>query len=197
MNRIQLPADSIVLYELGIGRVLASRINDILARPTSKRHQSYLTLMNRQVRGFGDTDPADAFRERELVPRALQAYEVRAKTSLTRGYFYQHGEYEFLGCAPDAVEADEIGYTAHIRQSEDSYEKAVADNMNAQYMRTAQAAMAVTGLQFWIHIDYWEDPAERRRRMFETLFTRNPMADELLHKMAWFYCQAVQSHLTD
>lgn len=195
MNRIQLPPDSETLYDLGAGRVLASRINDVLARPSTKRYQSYLELINRQVRGFDDRDPADAFRERDLVPRALQAYEIRNRTTLERGYFFQHSSYEFLGCTPDAVENDEIGYTAHIRATEDTYEKAVEDNMSAQYTRTAQAAMAVTGLKFWVHLDYWEDEGLRRRRLTESLFCRSPMADELLNRMAWFYCDACQCHL--
>ena len=46
-----------------------------------------------------------------------------------------------------------IGLTAHIRSSEETYERAVEDAMNAQDMRSAQAAMAVTGFggaSIWI-----------------------------------------------
>ncbi len=195
MNRVQCPVDSHILDDLRVGRVLASRINDVVARPSSKRHSEYLELLNRQIRGFGDLDPNDVYRDRELVPTALAAYQTRSRTELERGWFYQHPNYDMLGCTPDAVEANEIGYTAHIRQTEESYERAVDDNMNAQYMRSAQASMAVTGLAFWVHLDYWEDRGTRKRRLFETLFYRNPLADELLIKMAWFYTQAVQAHL--
>ena len=194
MNRVQLQPDSDVLDALKIGRVLSSRINDVMARVNSKRYQGYLELINRQVRGFGDHDPNDQYRERELAPTALKAYEIRNGAQLERGWFYRHTEYDFLGCAPDAIEANEVGYTAHIRSTEETYERAVADNMNKHYMRTAQASMAVTGFEFWIHLDYWEDRGLRQRRLYETLFTRNPLADELLHRMAWFYCQACQSH---
>lgn len=195
MNRVQLPVDSEVLQHLAVGRVMAERINAVVARPTSKRHSEYLELLNRQIRGYGDVDPDDVYRDRELVPVALAAYEARNGVQLGRGWFYQHPDYDMTGCRPDGVEGHLIGLTAHIRQTEETYEKAVEDSMNAQYMRAAQASMAVTGLPYWIHLDYWEDRNTRKRRLYETLFERNPLADELLLKLAYFYCRAAQAHL--
>ena len=192
MNRVQLPVDSHILQELGIGRVLCSRINDIMAKPTSKRHRQYLELLNRQINGYHDLDPADVYRERELVPTALAAYETRHGVSLDRGLFYQDPHYDFIGCCPDAVESDLIGISVHIRQTEETYERAIDDNTNAYDMRVAQASMAVTGLNHWLYLNYFEDRAIRKRRLSESLFERNPLADEMLIKMAWFWTKAVQ-----
>lgn len=196
MPRAQCPPDSHQIEELAVGRVMASRINDVCAKPNTKRYDSFSYLINRQVRGFEDRDPNDQYRERELVSVALTAYESRHGVTVKRGCFYTHDEYHMLGCAPDAVEEPGVGITVHIRQSEEAYEKAVANSSNLQYTRVAQASMGVTGLPYWLQIDYWEDRAARRRRMSEALFMKNPMAWQLVDKMAFFYCEAAQSHLS-
>lgn len=195
MRRVQCQAGGELLDKLAVGRLMASRINDVMARPTSKRHTEYLTLLNRQIRGFGDIDPNDVYRDRERVPAALKAYEARHGVQLERGWFYVHPQYDFIACTPDAVESPLIGLTAHIRQTEETYERAVEDVMSGPNMRTAQAAMAVTGLPYWLHLNYWEDREQHKRRLHEALFERNAYADELVGRLAWFYCRAVQEHL--
>lgn len=196
MHRVQLPPDSCLIDELSVGRVLASRINDIVAKPTSRRYRNYLHLLNRQIRGFQDTDPANVYRNRDLVPAALDAYRHRHGTDkITTGWFYQHAEYPMLACVPHGVESDMIGLTVHIRESEDSYEQAIEKSHVPARRRVAQASMAVTGLTAWIHLDYWEDRGLRRRRLYESVFATDPAGDQMLWAMIHFYCDASKAHL--
>lgn len=192
MNRVLCPVDSHLIDDLAVGRVMAERINDVAAKTSTKKNKRYTRLLNRQILGFDDRDPNDQYRARDLVPAALRAYELRHGTTLERGWFYRHPEYDFVGCRPDAIEPGVLGVTVHIRSNEDTYEKAVEDDGNIRYTRVAQASMAITGLPAWLHLEYWEDRGVMQRRLSESLFTRNPLADEMLAKMAFFWCRAAQ-----
>ena len=175
-----------------MGRVMAERINDVCAKVNTKRHKQYLHLMARQIGGYADLDPNDQYRHRPLVERALQAYSLRHGCQVERSWFYRDTQHEFIGCQPDGIEPNVCGLTAHIRETEETYERAVDNDTNLQYTRVAQVSMAITGLRHWIHLDYFEDPETRKRRLSESLFNANPMGDDLVTQMAFFYCRAAQ-----
>ena len=168
------------LDDLTRGHVDVARINDVMARPDSKRFKEYLTLIQDQFLGEKNIDHDDQYREqaKELLPNALH-YEKRNGVKTVRGllFYYYDPDFKIAAC-PDAVdygEADEegnykepiIGLTVHIRQTRETYDASVERGIDKPMERHAQAMMKITGLPNWIHLDYWEDANLRLRRLFE------------------------------
>lgn len=172
--------DSDELGNLTHGFVDAARINDVMARPNSKRFKEYLTLIQEQYLGEPVFDHDDRYRAeaKELLPNALIAYEKRHGVITRRGLVFFYGNDFQISAAPDAVdygEADEagefkepiIGLTVHVRESEETYDKAVDRGLDQAAIRHTQAMMLITGLPNWIHLDYWQDANLGKRRLFE------------------------------
>ncbi len=158
------------LAELTRGFVFADRINDILARPNSKRHRDYLSLIRDQFMGEEIFDHRDQYREqaKELLPRALDHFNRRHDISVIEGLLFVHSEeFPMIAAAPDAVWGDQVGLTVHIRQSEETYWASVERGIDKEMERHAQAMMLVTGLPMWLHLSYWEDANVRARRLHE------------------------------
>ncbi|KKL19076.1 hypothetical protein LCGC14_2469090 [marine sediment metagenome] len=158
------------LGELTRGFVMADRINDILARPNSKQHRDYLSLIRDQFMGEPVFDHNDQYREqaKELLPRALDHFNRRHEISVIEGLLFIHSEeFPMIAAAPDAVWGDLVGLTVHIRQSEETYAAAVERGVDKEMERHAQAMMLVTGLPIWLHLSYFEDANERVRRLHE------------------------------
>lgn len=155
------------LDELTHGYVLANRVNDVLAAPSTKRYKAYLDFVQRQFEGRDAIDDAARFRDNELVPRALDAYEYRHGTKTKRHVFFQHREKDFrIGAVPHAVDGL-IGLTVHVRETMETYEVAVEKGLTPPLIRSAQAQMIVCDKPYWIHLNYFEDSERRIRRLHE------------------------------
>jgi hypothetical protein len=153
------------------GLVRAERINDVVARQDSKRYQEYLRYTRDAFMGDHPVDPADVYRDRELVPRALDAYALKHDVELTTGLIYIADDFPI--CAvPDAVDSL-IGITVHVRcgsrerSAYDTYREAVERGVSSDMYRHAIAMMAVTRLPYWIHINYLELPEQGIRKLSE------------------------------
>jgi len=150
---------------LTAGYVRAERINDILSFVNTKRHQQYLQLVKDQLAGEPVTDPSDSWRDRPLLPRALDGYKQKHGVELVTNRIYFLDDFQI--CAiPDAVDSD-IGITVHIRKTLDTYHAAAQAGLTPDMNRHAQAMMQVTGLPYWIHLNYFEDAETRTRRLLE------------------------------
>lgn len=174
-------------YEDAIrGYVLAERINDCIAKPDSKRYQEYLRYVQDAFMGESPVDPKDRFRDRELVPRALDAYERRHEVTLETGRLYFADDFPIVA-APDAVDGELIGITVHIRQTMETYEAAIQRGVDNDMLRHAQAMMAITGLFYWLHLNYYENAETRIRRLHEhDVVLDRPRATELEQSLIQF-----------
>lgn len=179
------------------GFVLANRINDILAKPNTKRYRTYLQHVQDGYSGEPAIDPNDQYREesREHVPETLDAYNIRNGVTVHRDRLYFHEDEDLrIAAIPDAVEQNkekisetDIGITVHVRQTEDTYEQSVSEGVTTAMDRFSQAMMIITGLHYWLHLDYWRDPEQHRRRLFEHLVKFNPLhANDLENAMLGF-----------
>jgi hypothetical protein len=168
------------------GKVLASRVNDVIAAQTSKRYRDYLHLTQSQFMGEPVTDPADVYRDRELVPRALEAYEIKHGVSLTTGRIYVCEDFPI--CAvPDAVEGQLIGITVHIRRDYLTYRESVERGVTSDLYRHAIAMMAVTRLPYWLHLQYLELPEQGIRKLHEHDVTYSKVrGDDLMSALMAF-----------
>lgn len=159
------------LYNRTHGYVRAERINDMLAKPDSKRYREYLRLVQDQFAGEPILDDKDQYREKakELLPRALEAYQGKNGVEylgIQRLYFHPDSDLKIC-CAPDAVEGDVMGITVHIRQTLLTYQDAKEAGITDTMEKHAQAMMLVTRLPYWLHINYYENEETRTRKLSE------------------------------
>jgi hypothetical protein len=186
-NVIDYRPDSEDLEQLTRGWVMANRINDITARPDTKRYRRYMQVVQD---GFVDrhaTDPDQAWRHKELMPRALEAYSLRHGVDPQRGKLYALPDFR-IASAPDAIEADLAGITVRCRQTADTYLEAVNIGVTPEMQRRAQAMMWVTGFPYWIVLDYFEDAASRTRKLYEhDLYADKHHMEQLGDAMVGFY----------
>jgi len=172
--------DSDELDTLTSGYVRAERINDILSFENTKRHQQYLRFVMDQLAGEPVTDPADAYRDRPLLPRAIDAYQQKHGVELVTNRIYCHDDFAIC-CVPDAVD-ELIGLTIHIRKTEDTYKAAAQKGLTPDMNRHAQAMIQITGLDYWIHLNYFEDAETRKRRMLEIAVIREKYLGQRLEE---------------
>ena len=173
MNPIHYQPDSDKLSDLIFGAVNAGRINDVMADPRSKRYVNYLNLVHDQFVGEPAVDHCDQYREqaKTLVPMALMAYERRHGVHVTQNVLFQHPDNQFhIVALPDAIEGESFGITVHVRQSEETYEKAIERGIDEAMLRRASAMMAITGYADWLELDYWQ--GDEQRRLYEHWITR-------------------------
>jgi len=158
------------------GYVRAERINDIIAKPSTKRYREYMKLIQEQFLGEPILDPKDEYREKvkECLPYALAAYEKRHGVTIDCDRVYFHDDEDIkIAAVPDGVESDLIGVTMHIRQTEESYEEAVSLGMTPEMERHSQAMMLIAKTPYWVHSNYWQNLETRDRRLsdeFESTF---------------------------
>lgn len=167
-RREYVPPDSDERDAALAGYALANRVNDMVASPNSDRYRDYLDLVRAQWKGAFAVDWGEQYRHRAkaLVPRALDAYELREEVELTRDvvYFYDD-ENVHIAAVPDAMEGDLLGITAHCRLRPGTYERAKSAGATPQMIRQSQAMMSITGAEMWLHLNYYENEQLRQRRL--------------------------------
>ncbi len=164
-KKVRLQSDE--LDEAIRGYVLANRVNDMVARPTSKRYLEYLRVVNEQWQGGSALDPRDQYREeaKALLSRAADALRPRWPDPIETGYVYYHPQDGIpIAAVPDAV-SDTTGMTFHIRKSPQTYSKAREIGITPEMYRQSQAMMAVTGKRCWLQCNYLEKPETRIRKL--------------------------------
>ncbi len=160
--------DSEQFDELIRSYVLANRVNDVLAAPSTKRYRDYAHSVRS---GFVDDpwhDESDQYRERarELVPRALDAYEYRHGVTLQRNLCFVHSDVK-IAALPDAIDGPLMGITVHVRKTEATYEQACKAGITNPMFAHAQAMMLITQRPYWVHCNYYEDAQTRTRKLSE------------------------------
>ena len=187
-NVINYRPDSEELDKLTAGWVMANRISDVVAKPSSKRYRRYMGVVENQFVDKHFVDPDSAWRHKELLPRALDAYSLRHGVEPTRGKLFALPDF-MIAAAPDAVEQDGIGYTVRCRQTSETYEEAVGIGITPEMIRIGQAMMWVTGCWFfWVFLDYFECPRERKRRLFEHVVTPDQRHQERMGDALINFC---------
>ena len=168
MMPIPIRRQSDALDRLLAGYVLANRVNDMVAKPTSKRYRSYRDLITRQYAGEEILDPNDQYREklRGSVDRALTRLELRDGARFQRNQLYRHRSPRVhIAALPDAVEPPVCGYTVHVRKTLKSFRQAVKHGITQPMENHAQAMMLITGMAHWVHVNSWEDEKEGRAKI--------------------------------
>jgi hypothetical protein len=152
------------------GKVMAERINYVIARSGSKRHDEYLELVSAQARGEPETDPNGEYRESpdrlHLVGNALREYRRRDGAKIKAGLIFVHDHYP-IACAPHAVDSAAIIIQVHVRETLRTFERAVARGITSDLYRLSLAQMIVAQGRFALQINYFENPERGIRELVD------------------------------
>lgn len=150
-------------------RLTASRLGDVMAKPTTKRYQQYQREKVLELLGHVgvEENPEWFDHGRALEPRALSAYEWKYDVELDHNVFLISKKYDWLAASPDLMMLPDYdaggeikcralykNYRQHVlnaKQYEGTGRAAAPENRHQ-----VQGAMMVTGLKEWWYINYYE-----------------------------------------
>ena len=167
---LQLRHDSDEFDDALRAKVRAERINDVLAKETTKRYQEYLQLMQAQYMGEPEHDPNDQYRESDerlrLIGNALRTYRDRHDTTVKGGMVFLMNDFP-IASAPHGVDSEAVLLQVHVRERLETFEQAVERGPDDSMRRVSLAQMAVTGYRYALQIDYYEDAERHIRELVE------------------------------
>lgn len=156
-------------------RITCSRLGDVMAKPSSKRHQDYKDELILELLGheYVEESPEWFRHGREMEPNARRQYSFQYQCELDANVFLIHKDYDWLACSPDGlvmlddepVEGIEIksrqlykNWRAAVRRTHKYYaaEKPL-QMIEPGYRFQVQGAMWLTGWDHWWYVNYYED----------------------------------------
>jgi hypothetical protein len=154
--------------DLRRGRITCSRLGDVMAKPTTKRYQTYMREKVLELLGHTHVEEAPEWARhgRENEPKAIRGYEWKYGIDVVHDVFLIHKKYDWLSCSPDLLHLPQYdeGGEVKCRALYKSYRaaRAYAENNKgkpaaapAEYRHQIQGAMWVTGFSFWWYINYY------------------------------------------
>ena len=174
-------------------RITASRLGDVMAKPTTKRYQHYRSRIVCELLGMDFTDPEDEWfaHGRAMEPRALAAYAWKYQQPITHDVFLVHPEYDWLGASPDFLTSDYAeGGEIKSRLLFKNYRAARNDALSRaakgmspvapEYRFQVQGCMWLTGFDSWWYVNYYENAEDGRRKLHRIAVQRD---DDLIAQM--------------
>lgn len=154
--------------DLRRGRITASRLGDVCAKPTTKRYQKYMKEIVLELLGHTHVEDAPEWARhgKENEPRALAGYKFKYDVDIEHDIFLIHKKYDWLSCSPDLLHLPDYdqGGEVKCRALYKNYRaaRAYAENgkgkptcVPAEYRHQIQGAMWITGFKFWWYINYY------------------------------------------
>jgi len=154
--------------DLRRGRITASRLADVCAKPTTKRYQQYRREKVLELLGHTHVEesPEWARHGRENEPRAMRGYEWKYGVDVEHNVFLIHKEYDWLACSPDMLHLPgyDEGGEIKCRALYKNYRQARAVAEANRGLTTAapacdrhqvQGAIWVTGFSYWWYVNYY------------------------------------------
>lgn len=175
-------------------RITASRLADVMAKPTTKRYKGYLQEKVLELLGHEavEKDPHWAMHGKEMEPRAIAAYEWKFGTEIDHDVFCISQKYDWLACSPDGLttESEYVefkcrslykNYRLHVQMAKhfDGTTKAIA----AEERHQVQAGMMVTGAPYWVCSSYYEGPDVNGQQQRKIHRVKVPRDESLISSM--------------
>jgi hypothetical protein len=197
------------------GRVTASRIGDIMAKPGSKRHEGYKRELTLELLGHTDAeDSPEWFRHgREQEPRALAYYEWKYGEKLDHDVFLIHKDYDWLSCSPDGLGVMNgiygggmelkcrnlyKNYSAAIKRAKKFADTDRLKCIEPGYRWQVQTSMWLTGWDHWWYVNYYEVKNQHGHPTGEKKIGRCPiprdqsLIDEIEEAAVLFYADCLE-----
>ena len=195
--------------DLRRGRITASRLADVCAKPTTKRYQQYKREKVLELLGHTHVEesPEWARHGRENEPRAIRGYEWKYGVDVEHDVFLIHKDLDWLACSPDLLhlpnydEGGEIKCRAlyknyRIARNTAEANKGQTKAVPAEYRHQIQGAMWVTGFSWWWYVNYYIGDDLEGSMTQKIHRVQVPRDDALIEKMR-IACQAFIEEVYD
>lgn len=179
-------------HEARLGRVTASRIADVMMKPTTAGYQNYRAqLVCERLTG----NPTETFvsaamqHGTDTEPQARAFYELETGFDVEQVGFIEHPTLKMSGASPDGLINDDGGLEIKCPQPATHIKSLTGADIDRKYMLQMQWGMACTGRQWWDFISFCPSLPDEMQ-MFRQLVPRNP---ELIEEIT----EAVTKFLAD
>lgn len=171
------------------GRLTASRMGDVMAKPTTKRYQDYQQQIVFELLGHDEPEESAQWFEhgRAMEPYARGAFQWKYGIELTADVFCIHADHDWLACSPDGLSLPDYDMAVEIkcRLKYRTYVDKVSrcertGKIDATYRPQVQAQLWVMGLPSLRFVEYYHDAEQRVRKMHVTEVQRD---DAYIDKM--------------
>lgn len=144
-------------HEARLGRVTASRIADVMMKPTTAGYQNYRAqLVCERLTG----NPTETFKSAamehgtETEPQARAVYTMTTGNSVDEVGFIQHPTLGMSGASPDGLIRDDGGLEIKCPQPAEHIRMLTGGEIQRKYMLQMQWGMACTGREWWDFVSY-------------------------------------------
>lgn len=139
------------------GRVTASCIDKVLAKPNTKARRGYIDKLVLDLEGIDDfADDAHWFTlGRKFEPYALGWYQDEKQVDVENTGFILHDQYNWMGASPDGLVGPRGGVEAKFRTSLRTFHDACTKPLTRAYEYQMQACMWVCEKEWWDYLNYW------------------------------------------
>jgi putative phage-type endonuclease len=167
-------------YNARCGKITASRISDVMAKPESASYKGYRAeLVAERLTGEPTEGYSNDYMERgtELESEAREAYEADQMVEVREVGFIQHPELDYAGASPDGVVGDGLA-EIKCRKTHLHLEYILNDRITPKENRQIQWQMACTGAKWCDFVSY--DPRLKGHELFIKRIERD---DELIKEI--------------
>lgn len=154
--------------DLRRGRITASHLGDVLAKPNTKRYQKYMRQIVLELLGEVNVEEAPEWARhgRENEPRALKGYEWKYGVDVEHDVFLIHKKYDFISCSPDGLHLPNYNEGMEVKcralyknyraaRSHAELNKGKPTCAPPQYRPQIQGGMWLTGFNYWWYVNYY------------------------------------------
>lgn len=203
------------------GRITASKMGCVMAKPHTLRYRDYQAQIARELMGLEEFEDSGPWFEhgKAMEPDARGAYEFQKGIELTNNVFFIHPEYDWLAASPDGVRIETFDdpvefkcraphYCTHkdgtLKQCGGcgdpmrNYRKAVSDivrtgKIEAQYRPQVQMQIEVMGVDSVKYANYYHDEQRRKRKLYVHEVARDQaFIDRMLERAMEFMIECYQ-----
>jgi len=140
------------------GRITASRFGDVIAKPSSKRHQIYLQQLRLDIKGVPrferDTPWFDHGKEMEPEARGLYAWEKQVDVEEVG--LIVHPKYDFISCSPDGLVGGDGGIEIKSRVVLSGHLKSKKVGVDAVHKPQIQGSLWITVREWWDFVSFYK-----------------------------------------
>ncbi|WP_420010619.1 lambda exonuclease family protein [Tateyamaria sp.] len=144
-------------FEARLGRVTASRIADVMMKPTTAGYSNYRAqLVCERLTGQPtETFTSAAMRHgTDTEPQARAFYEMETGLDVTEVGFVPHPKLEMSGASPDGLIGSDGGLEIKCPQPATHIKTLTGANIDRKYMLQMQWGMACTGCEWWDFVSF-------------------------------------------
>lgn len=164
-------------------RITASRMGDVMAKPTTKRYQQYQQQLVMELAGKIYVDEKEIWfaHGKFMEPRAIGAAEWKYGWKIEHAIFLISHKHDWLGCSPDGLFNNYTeGVEFKCRSVYQQYLNAREKGVEPAHRFQIQIAIWLTGFDSWWACNYYEHKNTGIRKLSRILVPRD---DALIEQM--------------